>query len=30
MGVAYRRVGQRSFTKYGRDLVKNLEDLEAP
>ena len=30
MGVAYRRVGQRSFTKYGRDLVKNLEELETP
>jgi len=28
MGVAYRRTGQRSFTKYARDLVKNLEDLE--
>ena len=28
MGGAYRRIGNRSFTKYGRDILKNLEDLE--
>jgi polyketide cyclase/dehydrase/lipid transport protein len=28
MGFAYRHMGERSFTKYGRDIVKNLEDLE--
>jgi hypothetical protein len=28
MGVMYRHVGERSFAKYGRDVVKNLEQLE--
>jgi hypothetical protein len=30
MGFAYRHTGQRSFTKYGRDIVKNLEALDTP
>ena len=29
MGVVYRRMGKRSFAKYARDIVKNLERLEA-
>jgi len=28
MGFAYRHMGQRSFTKYGRDVVTNLEQLD--
>jgi hypothetical protein len=28
MSFAYRKVGTRSFTKYARDIVKNLEKLE--
>lgn len=28
MGFAYRHTGQRSFTKYGRDILKNLEQLD--
>jgi hypothetical protein len=28
MGFAYRHTGQGSFTKYGRDLLKNLEELD--
>jgi hypothetical protein len=28
MGFAYRHMGDRSFTKYGRDIVKNLEELD--
>jgi len=28
MGFMYRRIGGRSFSKYGRDIVKNLEQLE--
>jgi hypothetical protein len=28
MGFAYRHMGERSFTKYGRDVVKNLEQLD--
>jgi hypothetical protein len=29
MGVVYRRFGQRSFAKYARDIVQNLEQLDA-
>jgi hypothetical protein len=29
MSVMYRRMGQRSFGKYARDIVKNLELVEA-
>jgi len=29
MGFAYRHIGQRSFTKYARDIIKNLEALDA-
>jgi hypothetical protein len=28
MGFVYRHMGERSFAKYGRDIVKNLEGLE--
>ena len=28
MGFVYRHMGERSFAKYGRDIVKNLEELE--
>jgi len=28
MALAYRKVGKRSFTKYARDVVNNLEKLE--
>ena len=28
MGFAYRHMGRRSFAKYGRDIVKNLEQLD--
>jgi hypothetical protein len=28
MGFAYRHIGERSFAKYGRDIVKNLEQLD--
>ena len=28
MGFAYRHIGERSFTKYGRDVVKNLEQFD--
>ena len=30
MGFAYRHMGRRSFAKYGRDIVKNLEQLDKP
>jgi hypothetical protein len=29
MGVVYRRFGQKSFAKYARDIVRNLERLDA-
>ena len=29
MGAVYRRFGQRSFAKYARDIVRNLEGLDA-
>jgi len=29
MSVVYRRIGKRSFAKYARDIVKNLELLDA-
>jgi hypothetical protein len=29
MGFVYRHTGQRSFAKYGHDIVKNLEQLDA-
>ena len=28
MGFMYKRIGERSFSKYGRDVVKNMEQLE--
>ena len=28
MGFMYKRIGERSFTKYGRDVVNNVEQLE--
>jgi hypothetical protein len=28
MGFAYRHIGERSFAKYGHDVVKNLEQLD--
>jgi hypothetical protein len=28
MGFMYRHIGERSFTKYGRDVVNNVEQLE--
>ena len=28
MGFAYRHMGERSFTKYGHDVVNNLEQLD--
>jgi hypothetical protein len=30
MGFVYRHMGKRSFTKYGRDIVKNLEQRDEP
>jgi len=29
MGIVYRRFGQRSFAKYAREIVQNLERLES-
>ena len=28
MGFMYRKVGQRSFTKYARDTLRNLETID--
>jgi hypothetical protein len=30
MGFAYRHMGPRSFAKYGRDIIKNLEQRDKP